>query len=85
MLLGGAFMSFMAVAYVPAYLEDRAVYAKERLDGLSNPSLLVLGDFLVGLPLLLGSTVSFSSVTYWVCDFSATPRWLSYLDPVVIS
>ena len=50
MLFGGAFMSFMAVAYVPAYLEDRAVYAKERLDGLSNPSLLVLGDFLVGLP-----------------------------------
>ena len=50
MLFGGAFMSFMAVAYVPAYLEDRAVYAKERLDGLSTPSLLVLGDFLVGLP-----------------------------------
>jgi ABC-type multidrug transport system permease subunit len=85
MLLGGAFMSFMAVAYVPAYLEDRAVYAKERLDDLSNPSLFVLADFLVGFALLLGSSVSFLSVTYWLCSFPAIPRRLSYLDLVVIS
>lgn len=63
-LFGRAFMSFMAVAYVPAYLEDRAMYAKERFDGLYNPFLFVLANFLVGLPFLLGFSVSFSPVTY---------------------
>ena len=27
-------MSFMAVAYVPAFLEDRATFIKERANGL---------------------------------------------------
>ncbi|KAL8980278.1 MAG: hypothetical protein Q9177_005923 [Variospora cf. flavescens] len=31
---GSAFMSFMAVAYVPAFLEDRATFIKERANGL---------------------------------------------------
>ncbi|KAL8773366.1 MAG: hypothetical protein Q9209_001760 [Squamulea sp. 1 TL-2023] len=31
---GSAFMSFMAVAYVPAFLEDRATFVKERANGL---------------------------------------------------
>ncbi|KAJ5845836.1 hypothetical protein N7534_009505 [Penicillium rubens] len=31
---GSAFMSFMAVAYVPAFLEDRATFTKERANGL---------------------------------------------------
>lgn len=30
---GGAFMSFMAVAYIPAFLEDRALFIKERANG----------------------------------------------------
>ncbi|KAM0710586.1 hypothetical protein Q7P35_002258 [Cladosporium inversicolor] len=66
---GGAFMSFMAVASVPAYLEDRAVFQKERADGLYGPSLFVLSNFLVGLPFLLSFSVLFSSVAYWLCNF----------------
>ena len=33
-LFGSSFMSFMAVVYVPAFLEDRAVYIKDRANGL---------------------------------------------------
>lgn len=66
---GGAFMSFMAVASVPAFLEDRAVFQKERADGLYGPSLFVLSNFLVGLPFLLSFSVLFSSVAYWLCNF----------------
>jgi ABC-type multidrug transport system ATPase subunit len=69
MFFGGAFMSFMAVAYVPAYLEDRAVFAKERADGLYGPSLFVLANFLVGLPFLLSFSLLFTSVAYWLCNF----------------
>ncbi|KAK4061653.1 uncharacterized protein Triagg1_10195 [Trichoderma aggressivum f. europaeum] len=31
---GGAFMSFMAVAYVPAFLEDHSTFRQERANGL---------------------------------------------------
>lgn len=66
---GGAFMSLMAVASIPAFLEDKAVFQKERADGLYGPSLFVLSNFLVGLPFLLSFSVLFSSVAYWLCNF----------------
>lgn len=66
---GSAFMSLMAVASIPAFLEDRAVFQKERADGIYGPSLFVLSNFLVGLPFLLSFSVLFSSVAYWLCNF----------------
>ena len=45
-------MSFMAVAYVPAFLEDRAIYIKERANGLYGPTAFVISNFLIGLPYL---------------------------------
>lgn len=49
---GSAFMSFMAVAYVPAYLEDRAIFIKERANGLYGATSFVIANFLIGLPYL---------------------------------
>lgn len=49
---GSAFMSFMAVAYVPAYLEDRATFIKERANGLYGPTPFILSNFIIGLPYL---------------------------------
>lgn len=49
---GSAFMSFMAVAYVPAFLEDRATFAKERANGLYGATPFVVSNFLIGLPFL---------------------------------
>lgn len=45
-------MSFMAVAYVPAFLEDRATFVKERANGLYGPTPFVIANFLIGLPYL---------------------------------
>jgi hypothetical protein len=45
-------MSFMAVAYVPAYLEDRAVFVKDRANGLYGPFAFMLSNIIVGLPYL---------------------------------
>jgi len=69
---GSAFMSFMAVAYVPAYLEDRAVYVKDRSNGLYGPSLFMVTNFLVGLPYLFAITLAFSLITYWLTGFRNT-------------
>ena len=49
---GSAFISFMAVAYVPAYLEDRATFIKERANGLYGAMAFTFANFLIGLPYL---------------------------------
>lgn len=49
---GSAFMSFMAVAYIPAFLEDRATYIKERQNGLYGPTAFTISNFIIGLPYL---------------------------------
>lgn len=48
----GAFMSFMAVAYIPAYLEDYESYKKERANGLYGPTAFLLSNFLIGIPFI---------------------------------
>ncbi|KAG7191439.1 uncharacterized protein KQ657_003114 [Scheffersomyces spartinae] len=65
----GAFMSFMSVAYIPAYLEDYQLYKKEHLNGLYGPFAFVVSNFIVGIPFLFGISLLFSIVTYFMCNF----------------
>jgi hypothetical protein len=41
-----------AIAYIPAFLEDRASFAKERANGLYGPNAFLIANFLIGLPFL---------------------------------
>ena len=45
-------MSFMAVAYIPSYLEDHATFVKDRANGLYGPAVFILANFIIGLPYL---------------------------------
>jgi ABC-type multidrug transport system permease subunit len=65
-------MSFMAVAYIPSYLEDRALYLKERANGLYGPSAFMLANFLIGIPFLFLISILFSVVAYWLSNFRPT-------------
>ncbi|GAB1205056.1 hypothetical protein APSETT445_003723 [Aspergillus pseudonomiae] len=60
---GSAFMSFMAVAYVPSFLEDRATFTKERANGLYGALPFVISNFIIGLPYLF---------SYWLSNFRPT-------------
>ncbi|KAI9806631.1 MAG: hypothetical protein M1825_006088 [Sarcosagium campestre] len=75
---GSAFMSFMAVAYVPAFLEDRATFAKERANGLCGPLAFTISNFLIGLPYLFLIALLFSVVEYWLSNFrpNASAFWI---------
>jgi hypothetical protein len=42
----------MAVAYVPSFLEDRAIFVKERANGLYGPTQFVVANFIIGIPFL---------------------------------
>ncbi|CAD0113876.1 unnamed protein product [Aureobasidium uvarum] len=69
LFFGSAFLSFMAVAYVPAFLEDRAIFVKERANGLYGPLSFVVSNFLIGLPFLFLISILFAAVTYWLINF----------------
>lgn len=73
----GAFMSFMSVAYIPAFIEDYQSYRKEKLNGLYGAGPFVLSNFLISIPFLFVTTILFSVVTYFLCNFdeNATGFW----------
>ena len=66
---GGAFMSFMAVAYIPAFLEDHAIFVREQANGFYGPTSFLVANFVVGIPYLLANSVLFSLVVYWLSNF----------------
>ncbi|KAH8781222.1 P-loop containing nucleoside triphosphate hydrolase protein [Diaporthe sp. PMI_573] len=67
---GSAFMSFMAVAYVPAWLEDRLQYVKESSTGLYSAAHLVLSNFLIGTVPLFMIALGFSAISYYLSNFN---------------
>ncbi|EEA26863.1 ABC transporter, putative [Talaromyces marneffei ATCC 18224] len=80
---GSAFMSFMAVAYVPAYLEDRSMFVKERANGLYGATPFIIANFLIGLPYLFLISLLFSIVAYWLSNFQPSAiaffTWVMWL------
>lgn len=71
---GGAFMSFMAVAYIPSYLEDLSLFRKERANGLYGPTAFMLANFVTGVPFLALIAVLFSVVAYWLGNFAPSAQ-----------
>ncbi|KAL9068445.1 MAG: hypothetical protein Q9161_006196 [Pseudevernia consocians] len=69
---GSAFMSFMAVAYVPAFLEDPATFIKERANGLYGAAPFMIPNLLIGLPFLFLISLVFSLIIYFLNNFRPT-------------
>ncbi|KAK5457196.1 hypothetical protein LTS15_004977 [Exophiala xenobiotica] len=69
---GGAFMSFMAVAYVPSIIEDLNTFRKERANGLYGPLPFTIANALVSIPWLFLISLLFSIITYWLGHFRPT-------------
>ncbi|BCR96263.1 putative ABC transporter [Aspergillus luchuensis] len=80
---GSAFMSFMAVAYVPAFIEDRMTFIKERANGLYGALPFIVSNFIIGLPFLFLISLLFSIISYWLSNFSPTATsfftWVMWL------
>ncbi|KAK3692840.1 P-loop containing nucleoside triphosphate hydrolase protein [Podospora appendiculata] len=69
---GSAFMSFMAVAYCPAYLEDFEQFVKDKHNGLYGATALVISNFLIGIPYLFLISLIFSVISYWLSNLQPT-------------
>ena len=60
-----AFLGFMSVAGIPAFLEERQVFMRERMNGLYGPGAYVLANSVVTLPYLFVCVVLFAVISYW--------------------
>jgi hypothetical protein len=59
----------MAVAYIPAYPEDHAIYTKELSKGLYGSTAFMLANFFVGVSYLFLITILSSVVSCWLGNF----------------
>lgn len=85
---GSAFMSFIAVAYVPAFLEDRTTFIKERANGLYGAPPFMIANFLIGLPYSFLISFVFSLITYFLNNFRPTAEaftWVMWLFPDLLA
>ncbi|TIA92328.1 hypothetical protein E3P99_00624 [Wallemia hederae] len=60
-----AFLSFMSVAGIPSYLEERSVLRRERANGLYGTLSFTVAQTLTMLPFLFVCVVVFSVICYW--------------------
>ncbi|CAG8600887.1 9921_t:CDS:2 [Ambispora gerdemannii] len=59
-----AFLTFMAIAGIPGYLEERLVFQRERGNGFYSVGPYVLANIIVSIPFLLLISFSFTAVFY---------------------
>jgi ABC-type multidrug transport system permease subunit len=83
LIVSCGFMSFMALTYVPAFIEDYQQYIQEHRNGLYGATRFSLCNFLVGMPYLFLFSLFFSILFYWLsnCHHSATAflTWVMWL------
>ncbi|GMK57266.1 hypothetical protein CspeluHIS016_0401000 [Cutaneotrichosporon spelunceum] len=60
-----AFLAFMSVAGIPAFLEERSVYVRERRNGLYGPTAFLVSNTVIMLPFLFACTVFYAVIIYW--------------------
>jgi len=61
-----AFLCFMSVAGIPAIIEDKANFEKERANGAYGVASYVLANTLVGIPFIFLIAVIYTVIAYWL-------------------
>lgn len=83
-----AFMVFMSISVLPAYIEERAIVIKERANGAYGVIAYHVAHLLVELPTLLFLAFVAGSISYWLINlnnaveryfFFILTLWLSFL------
>ncbi|KAF8877439.1 P-loop containing nucleoside triphosphate hydrolase protein [Infundibulicybe gibba] len=84
-----AFLSFMSVAGIPSFLEERSVFYRETKNGLYSTLPFVLSNTLVNIPFLFMCTVSFALICYWAIGLHPGGdtffRFLSFLFLAILA
>lgn len=54
-----AFLGFMSIAGIPAFIEERQVFMRERMNGLYGPGAYVIANSICTLPYLFACSLLF--------------------------
>eukprot|EP00127_Corallochytrium_limacisporum_P000732 Clim_evm18s25 gene=Clim_evmTU18s25 len=65
-----AFMTFMTVAAVPAFVDERAVFVRERASGCYRPAAYTLANTLSSIPWVFLIALSSSIPVYWMVQLN---------------
>jgi hypothetical protein len=66
LLVSCGFMSFMAVTYVPAFLEDYRHFRLDRRNGMYGAGSFLLSNWIVGMPYVFLFSLAFSLLFYFL-------------------
>lgn len=69
-----AFMIFMSVSVLPAYLEERAILCRERASGAYSVAAYIVSHTLYEIPYVLILSLSASTVTYFMVGLRPTMK-----------
>ncbi|KAL6050551.1 ABC transporter domain-containing protein [Balamuthia mandrillaris] len=61
-----AFLTFMSIAALPAFIEDRLLFVRERMNGAYRVGAYALAHTIVGLPFILLIALLFSLISYFM-------------------
>ncbi|GIL56549.1 hypothetical protein Vafri_11897 [Volvox africanus] len=61
-----AFLTFMSIAGFPAFVEDMAVFIRERLNGYYQVATFALANTLASAPFIFGIAIISSAIVYWL-------------------
>ncbi|EFJ40488.1 hypothetical protein VOLCADRAFT_99753 [Volvox carteri f. nagariensis] len=65
-----AFLTFMSIAGFPAFVEDMAVFIRERLNGYYPVATFALANTLASAPFIFGIAIISSAIVYWLVDLN---------------
>ncbi|KAG8885259.1 hypothetical protein FRB97_001705 [Tulasnella sp. 331] len=60
-----AFLGFMSIAGIPAFIEERQVFVRERMNGLYGPGAYVIANSVCTVPYLFACSLLFCVLIYW--------------------
>eukprot|EP01135_Chromosphaera_perkinsii_P006886 Nk52_evm41s621 gene=Nk52_evmTU41s621 len=81
-----AFLCFMSVAAIPAFIEDKLVFERERANGAYSTLAYVVSNTIVSLPFVFITALAFSAIAYPLMDLhSGADHFFTYLAVLFLS
>lgn len=81
-----AFMVFMSVSVLPAFLEEKAVFVRERANGSYSVPAFVIAHTIVDVPFMALQALVCGSIVYWLVGLNAAwDRFLFFLLDLFVS
>ena len=68
-----AFLSFMSVSALPAFIEDRQIFTRERMNGTYRVLPYATAQTMVSVPFVCAISVLFTAVSYYMIGLSPSP------------